>query len=90
MRLHVCSSKRCRFADFFNGVIFFVILCSAFLITYSRKYCCISGTFCRRKRWEVRELGGDDGKSSNYLMDGSDIGYMRVKRGGSSTLLPGL
>jgi len=49
-----------------------------------------SGTFCRRKRWEVRVLGGDDGKSSNYLMDGSDSGYMGVKRGGSSRLLPGL
>jgi len=31
--------------------------------------------------WEVRLLGGDDGKSSNYLMDGCDTGYMGVKRG---------
>jgi len=49
-----------------------------------------SGTFCRRKWWEVRVLGGDDGKSSNYLMDGCDTAYMGVKRGGSSRLLPGL
>jgi len=41
-----------------------------------------SGTFYRRKRWEVRVLGGDDGKSSNYLMDGSDTGHMVVRRGG--------
>jgi len=33
-----------------------------------------SGTFYRRKRWEVRVLGGDDGKSRNYLMDGSGTG----------------
>jgi len=41
-----------------------------------------SGTFYRRKRWEVRVLGGDDAESSDYLMDGSDTGYMWVKGGG--------
>ena len=33
-----------------------------------------SGTFYRIKRWEVRVFGGDDGKSSNYVIDGSDTG----------------
>jgi len=77
MRLHVCSSKHCRFADFVNGVIFFVILCSAFLYFMQCYFMQLlltaenlavgmdSGTFCRRKMWEVRILGGDDGKSSN-------------------------
>ena len=50
-----------------------------------------SGTFYRRKWWEVRVLGGDDTESSDYLMDGSDTGYMGVKNGVCvSRLLPGL
>jgi len=49
-----------------------------------------AGTFYRRKRWEVRVLGGDDGDSSDALMDDSDTGYMGVKRRGSSRNLPAL
>jgi len=40
-----------------------------------------SGTFYRRKRWGVRVLGGDEGESSDYLMDGPDTGYSGSKRG---------
>jgi len=50
-----------------------------------------SGTFYRRKSWEVRVLGGDDGESSDYyLTGGSDTGYMGSKAGGLSRLFPGL
>jgi len=41
-----------------------------------------SRTFYRRKRWKVRVLGGVDGESSDYFMDGSDTGHMGVKIGG--------
>jgi len=62
---------------------FFGILCSIlyFLLVAAENFAVKmdSATFYRRKRWKVRVLGGDDGESCDYLMDGSYTGYSGSK-----------